>query len=100
MDTLGSRLGELLAAQGYTGREGRERFIALLKKREVKVSQSTFYYWLSDGRRPELATLVAILDLLGVHDAERDAIARLALPEGLLSSDNRPADDDVPSVHE
>jgi hypothetical protein len=100
MDTLGGRLGELLAAQGYTGKEGRERFIALLKKKDVKVSQSTFYYWLANTRRPELPTLVAILDLLGVHDAARDEIARLALPDGLLSATNRPTDDDVPTVHE
>lgn len=99
MDTLGARLGKLLDAQHYTGRDGRDRFRALLKGRGVKASQSAVYSWTSNARRPELGTLRVILDLLGVHDGERDEIVRLALPDGLLS-ENRPPEDDIATVHE
>lgn len=99
MDTLGKRLTKLLEDQHYTAKEGRDRFVSLLKAKGVKASQSALYYWLADTRRPELATLRAILDILGVHGDERDEIARLALPDGLLSANRSPLDeDDVPTT--
>lgn len=76
--TLGQLLDSRIQALGYTGAGARARFAALLRSRGVKASDQSVSAWVLDRRRPELPTLIAVLDTLRINDEARELAIRLA----------------------